>query len=157
MINKEKEFELQRVGTDKLVRDVAPVINANGDLTPLTGKDAIVNAIRTLLMTPRGLYPFDPEYGSKLHEKLFEMADEPTEREIYYEVKNVVERYVPEVKVSSVNMEWIPNEKMYRVDVYLTIQNEINKTRLSVDIMNAVNNSMFNSLDDVYADSNTVS
>ena len=125
-----REFETSRIGSNNITRDVLPFIGATGDLKEVTGKDAIINYIRNLLMTPLGYYPFDPNYGSLLYKQLFEMNDDVTASQIKYEVKDRIEENIPGVYVDDVTIE--RKNKEVLVDVYYTILKDQDKTKLSV-------------------------
>lgn len=125
-----KDFEVSRVGSNNISRDILPYIDNNGDFKEITGKDAIIASIRNLLMTPLGIYPFDPTYGSELYKMLFEMDDNITQDNIQYEVKDRVEQYEDRVKVLSVN--FTKEIKGVKVDLLIQIQDEKDKTKLSV-------------------------
>lgn len=149
----EKYFDTKSIGTSKLTRDILPVLDSSGDFAEIRGKDAIASQIRNLLMTPLGLYPFDPEYGTLLYKQLFEPIDSTTERQIYYEVRERVLKYINGVDVLSVELTWDSPHKSCRVDVYYYITDEENRTKLSVNIQNLVNNEMYSAFDDyVYND-----
>lgn len=137
MSNNFKDFELYRIASKNIVRTLYPSIDQNGDFKLLKGKDAIIQQIRNLLMTPLGFYPFDPNYGSLLYQKIFEFADEVTKEELEYEVKDRVEQYVPAAKVAKVNVEMSKKEAV--VIVELKIKGEENNTELSVFMTNLEN------------------
>lgn len=149
----EKYFDTKTVGTSKLSRDILPILDSSGDFTEVRGKDVIAAQIRNLLMTPLGLYPFDPEYGTLLYKQLFEPIDDITEKQIYYEVRERVLKYIDGVDVSSVNLTWNNRNHECKVDVYYYILDDENRTKLSVNIQNLVNNEMYSSFDDyIYND-----
>lgn len=149
----EKYFETKAVASNKITRDILPLLDVNGDFTEVRGKNAIATQIRNLLMTPLGLYPFDPEYGTLLYKQLFEPIDKTTEQQIYYEVRDRVLKYIDGIEVLSVNLQWDPPRKKCRVDVYYYITAQENKTKLSVEIQNLVNNEMYSAFDDyIYND-----
>lgn len=125
-----KDFETSRVGSNRISRDILPYIDSNGDFKEVTGKDAIIASIRNLLMTPLGTYPFDPTYGSNLYKMLFEMDDNITRENIEYEVKDRIELYEDRIKVVSVDFQY--DIKGVKVDLVIQIQNEKDKTKLSV-------------------------
>lgn len=144
----QKDFETNEVSNLKRAKDVLPIVGANGDYVEVYGKDAIANQIKTLLMTPLGSYPFDPEYGTLLYKQLFEQIDEVTEETIYYEVSSRVLKYVSGVSVESVDIVWNKKNKSCTVNVYYYIEDEENRTKLSVLIQNLVNH-MYDAEDDV--------
>lgn len=149
----EKYFNTKTTGSSKVVREILPYLDSSGDFLEVTGKDAIAAQIRDLLMTPLGLYPFDPEYGTLLYKQLFEPIDEVTEKQIYYEVRERVLRYVNGVSVLSVNLNWDKEHKSCKVDVYYYINDSENKTKLSIEVQNLINNEMYSSIDDpIYKD-----
>ena len=137
MNNNFKDFELHRIASKNVVKTLYPSIDQNGDFKLLKGKDAIIQQIRNLLMTPLGFYPFDPNYGSLLYQKLFEFNDDVTKEELEYEVKDRVEQYVPSVTISKVNIEMSKKEAV--VIVELKIKGEENNTELSVFMSNLDN------------------
>lgn len=140
-----KDFQINKVGKEGIAIDILPRIGNNGDWKEVTGKDAIILSIRNLLMTPLGQYPFDPTYGSLLHKQLFELATEPTFENIKYEVKTRIEQFEPRVQVLDVQITWSKTKKYAKVDVTLKIRNEVNKTKLSLEMQNYAQE-MFTSL-----------
>ena len=149
----EKYFNTDVVGSSKLIKDILPIIDENGDFLQVKGKDAIATQIRNLLMTPLGLYPFDPEYGTLLYKQLFELMDNATEQQIFYEVRGRILKYVDGVDVLSTEILWDEQHKSCTIDVTYLVIDEENKTKLSVTIQNLINNDMYSSVDDpIYND-----
>ena len=101
------------------VYDIAPVIDETGNFKSISGIDVLINSVRTLLMTPLGHYPFDPEYGSLLYKKLFEMADNQTLKEIRFEVESRVRRYDARIKIDSVAVNYSNDKKTAIVSVII--------------------------------------
>jgi len=101
------------------IYDYAPVFDSTGSFKRVSGIDVLINSLRTLLMTPLGYYPFDPEYGSLLYKKLFEMSDTQTLNEIDYEVKARVRRYDNRIKIDSVTISFSPDKKTAIVNVII--------------------------------------
>lgn len=150
--NLEKKFETKEVGTADLIRDIVPIIDANGDFKVVEGKDAIIAQVRNLLMTPLGSYPFDPEYGSLLYKQLFELMTKATEEQIYYEVSDRIEKYIDGVRVDSVSIDWREKNKSCTVDVMLYVLDDENRTKLSL-FMQEYGRTMYDSDEDpVYGD-----
>lgn len=131
-----KSFETSRIGENKRARDILPVIDANGDFKEVVGKDALIQSIRNLLMTPLGFYPFDPTYGSLLYKQLFEQNDYITEESIKYEVKDRVEEFDERVVVEDVHIVRNETRHSVTVNIELRIINDINKTKMSVYMKN---------------------
>lgn len=131
-----KQFEISRIGDNGRARDILPVIDSNGDFKELTGKDALIQSIRNLLMTPLGFYPFDPTYGSLLYKQLFELNDSITEESIKYEVKDRIEEFDDRVVVDNVKIFRNEKTKTVAINLELKIVNEVNKTKMSVYMKN---------------------
>jgi len=112
-------FEQQIAGRDNQIYDYAPIIDSTGDFRRLEGIDVAIRAIRTLLMTPLGHYPFDPNFGSLLFEKVFNMADEISAKEIEFEVKERINQFEDRITVESVNTTYASNGKTIVVEVHI--------------------------------------
>jgi len=132
-------------GKSDQIYDYAPVIGSTGDLTRLEGIDVAIYAIRTLLLTPLGHYPFDPKFGSLLYKKLFEMADEITQDEIEYEVTDRIREYEDRVKVTKVDSYFTADRKNIVVNVYIDRDGTPGEISLTFD----GNNRMFGLEDDI--------
>lgn len=142
-----KNFQVSKLGKSGRATDIEPYIGSSGDWKKTEGKDAIIASVRNLLMTPLGCYPFDPTFGSLLRQQLFELADDTTFSQIQYEVKNRIEEFEPRVSVSDVTLTWTKPQKLCTVSVTLSIQDEVNNTKLSIDMTNSVSE-MFTSVDE---------
>ena len=101
------------------IYDYQPIVSEVGDFKRLQGIDVIINLIRNLLLTPLGSYPFDPNYGSLLYQKLFEQSDETTKNEIIYECKDRIAMYIPKVTVKDVDVTYFSDTKGCKVDVHI--------------------------------------
>lgn len=112
-------FHDQLSGKSDVLYDYAPVIDAGGNFHRVEGIDVLIRSLRTLLLTPRGHYPFDPEYGSDLYKKLFEPSDNITKNEILYEVKNRVEQFDSRIKIKDVEIFYTNDKKSIIVNVHI--------------------------------------
>ena len=112
-------FQNKISGKVNEIYDFAPVIDETGNFKTISGIDVLIFSLRTLLMTPLGHYPFDPEYGSLLYKKLFEMSDEQTMSEIEYEIKNRVQRYDSRIDIDTVVVKYSSDRKTAVVDVVI--------------------------------------
>lgn len=142
-----RQFETGNIASADKVSEMLPILDVHGGFKFVEGKDAIIVRVRNLLLTPLGTYPFDPNYGSLLHKQLFEFSDNITERAIYYEVNTRINNYIDGVSVDSVELTWSESKKTCRVDVFLNVLDDVNKTPLSLMIQN-YGNSMYGSIDD---------
>ncbi len=112
-------FQNHISGKHDIVNDYAPIIDGRGDLTRISGINVLIHSLRTLLLTPLGHYPFDPEYGSLLYKKLFEPSDNITMQEIRYEIEYRVRRYDPRIKIKHIDLNRSPDKKTVVVNVHI--------------------------------------
>lgn len=131
-----KKFETKEIASNKISKDIFPIIDSNADFKELRGKDAIIASIRNLLMTPMGRYPFDPNYGSLLYKQVFEPMDDVTYENIRYEVKDRIEMYEDRVSVEDVEIQFSRDNKTAIVNVEFLIKDDDNKTKLSLMMKN---------------------
>lgn len=140
-------FENHIDGKNNEIYDYSPVFDSTGDFKRVSGIDVAIQSIRTLLLTPLGHYPFDPQYGSLLYEKLFEPSDDITKAEIEYEVKDRINQYEDRVKVVKVDSYYTSDRKMIVVNVHISREEVEGQVSLTFD----GNNRMFGLEDDITA------
>lgn len=59
------------------VIDIVPICNSvNGDFKEVQGLETVIRSIINLLLIPKRTYPFDPEFGSKIFNFIFEPLDD---------------------------------------------------------------------------------
>jgi len=112
-------FQNQLIGQQSQIYDIVPFINGTGDFEQVNDINVLINSLRNLLLTPLGYYPFDPEYGSLLYKKLFQMADDITKKEIEYEVTKRITRYDPRIKITLVESTFYQDKKAIQVNVHI--------------------------------------
>jgi phage baseplate assembly protein W len=84
-----------------------------GDIPIATNEMAVKKSLINLLRTPIGSRPFNPEYGTRLYEFLFNQADTESESDINNELNDVITKYEPRVKIISITT----NIEDYGIDV----------------------------------------
>ena len=93
----------------------------NNDLIGLKDSSAIARSIRNIVFTQPGEKFFQPDFGSRVSESLFENVDEVSALTIRDEVRSSIVNYEPRVKLNNVNVNLNPNEN----EINLTITYEI--------------------------------
>ena len=116
-----------------------------------TPNDEIKNNLIHLLLTRKGSRYFLPDFGTRLYEYIFEPLDGPTFNDIESEIKESVETYIPNLQVTSVNIEaanmetdslQINNEQVNEFNFTATPEAEYTaKVRINYSITNNVFNS----------------
>ena len=79
----------------------------NEDLIALKNSSAIARSIRNIVFTQPGEKFFNPDFGSRITESLFENMDEVSALAIRDEIENSITRFEPRVNVIEVKV--IPN------------------------------------------------
>ena len=93
----------------------------NDDLIALKNSSAIARSIRNIVFTQPGEKFFNPDFGSRITESLFENMDEVSALAIRDEIENSITRFEPRVDLISVNVS--PNVESNEMNV--TIQYEV--------------------------------
>ena len=86
-------------------KDISMTFQSNpltGDLIALKNENAIARSVKNIVLTVPGEKPFDPRFGSRITDLLFENVDEITAINIETEITNSIERYEPRVRLTSV-------------------------------------------------------
>jgi phage baseplate assembly protein W len=131
--NTEHTFNQSTLGGSGTPFDYIDRNAPDGDFRRIAGVAVLVNSIRNLLSTPRGSYPFDPEYGSNLYQMVFEPADRTTEESIKFETVDRIKFYDDRVKITQVNTEFFNNQKGYRINI--TIEKDRVQAITSLDFL----------------------
>ena len=93
----------------------------NDDLIALNNTSAIARSLRNIVFTQPGEKFFQPEFGSRVTESLFDIADGVSALAIRDEIRSSIINYEPRVKLLDVTV--IPNPRENEMNV--TIEYEI--------------------------------
>lgn len=91
------------------------------------GVEKINQAISDILMTRKGERPLRPNYGSKIHQLLFDPLDEITLDMMRIYIEEALEEWEPRIIVQRIDLS-IPEDERHTVDV--EIQYRIKNTNL---------------------------
>ena len=86
-------------------KDISMTFQSNPltrDLIALKNENAIARSVKNIVLTVPGEKPFDPRFGSRITDLLFENVDEITAINIETEITKSIERYEPRVRLTSV-------------------------------------------------------
>ena len=73
------------------------------DLIAMKNENAIARSVKNIVFTNPGEKFFNPRFGSRITESLFENADDLTAIEIQTQIEESINRYEPRVKLRSVD------------------------------------------------------
>ena len=72
------------------------------DLIAMKNENAIARSVKNIVFTNPGEKFFNPRFGSRISESLFENADDLTAIEIQTQIEDSIRRYEPRVNLKSV-------------------------------------------------------
>ena len=93
----------------------------NDDLVSLSDTSAIARSIRNIVFTSPGEKFFNPDFGSRISESLFENVDDVSALAIEDEIKSSIINFEPRVNLSFVNVNPNPDDN----EMNVTIEYEI--------------------------------
>ena len=89
----------------------------NEDLIALKNSSAIARSIRNIVFTQPGEKFFNPEFGSRVSESLFENVDDVSAISIRDEIRSSIINYEPRVNLLSVSVNPNPDENEMNVTI----------------------------------------
>ena len=89
----------------------------NEDLIALKNSSAIARSIRNIVFTQPGEKFFNPEFGSRVSESLFEIVDEVSTIAIRDEIRSSIINYEPRVNLLVVLVNPNPDENEMNVTI----------------------------------------
>ena len=92
----------------------------NNDLVALKNATAISRSVRNIVFTTPGEKFFQPSFGSRVSQMLFENMDEITSLSIRDEIENSIRRFEPRVDLKSVQVN--PDFDGNQYNVVITYQ-----------------------------------
>lgn len=92
------------------------------DIIPLKDDNAIKNAIRNLLVSNFSDRPFARDKGANLRSLLFEPADTITEVAMVQNIRKVIRKYEPRVKIIKISVNNLADQNAYRIIVRFLIK-----------------------------------
>lgn len=112
---------------------------SNVDITNKSvGEEAIYNSIYNIVFTKLGELPGLPEFGSRIYDFVFELADLELEHMFRKEVEYVIERWEPRVEIEQViiNMDEDYNRITCTIRYYLKkdIRDEVTSRFISFTV-----------------------
>lgn len=124
MANLLDRFNTQVIGSETLLRDYISIIASTGDFKRIDDLNVILNSWNTILLTPRGTYLHDPEFGSDLYKYVFEPSDSESVEGVKREVIERITLYDDRANIEDVNVTISTNGKRINLSIYVNYQGE---------------------------------
>lgn len=125
------KFRETTVGSSGRIMDYTCKLNPSGDFSKIYDINAILLSWNNILITQKGSYDHDPEFGSKLYSFIFEPADEATREGIKEEIIRSISTYDTRALIQKVTVDFLRNRKGFVVSIiakYYGKQSEITIT-----------------------------
>ena len=92
------------------------------DIIPLKDDAAVKNAVKNLLITNFYERPFGDDKGANLRGLLFEPVGVITNIELRENIRSVLRKYEPRIRVNNIDIIDIIDTNQYRIEVNFTIK-----------------------------------
>lgn len=129
-IGKFKKFV---IGSEGRISDYIPKIVAKGDFKRIDDLQVILNSWNNILMTPKGSYLLDPNYGSDIYKYVFEPADASTVEGIQKETAGVISLYDSRARIVDVSVSRIKDKKGYAINITAEYKGKVGSTTVIFD------------------------
>jgi len=120
---------------DRTYRDLDLNFIANpvtGDVSRMSGDDAVIRSVRNLILTNFYERPFHPEIGSGVRDLLFENITPVTLINLKTAIEQVIENFEPRVKLDLVICQSTTDDNTVQAMLRFYIQNNVQPTEISV-------------------------
>lgn len=101
------------------------------DINKFKNENAVINAVKNLVLTNHYDRPFQPEIGSNLKRLLFEQVDNVTAALIERDIETTITNFEPRVDLKDVVASGSPDENGYNVQITFFLIN--NPDPITVD------------------------
>ena len=116
-------------------KDISAVFEVNplnDDLIVLKNTNAIARSIRNIIFTARGDKPFNPFFGSRVSELLFDPMDQITTLAIKTEIEETIKNFESRVDLKEVQVNPLYDDNEYSVVInYEIIGIDVDPQQLS--------------------------
>ena len=108
---------------------------------PITGKvtvkknaEAVIGALKNLILTNRFERPYDPLFGADIRSRLFENFDPIEQVNIEEDIKSAIKNFEPRVKINEVRVVASPNSNRVQIGISFYVSNEAQPITVGLEI-----------------------
>ena len=117
-------------------------LNAVGDITVVTGRDAINQSLRNLLLTPVGFragsVTDNQTYGLGMKDFLFDKVNNLDSETVRDFIGEKIARYEPRISVSNIVVTPIPDINTYEVNIFYILNSGTREIQEFKTILNTL-------------------
>jgi len=106
------------------------LVSKKGDnAAPVTQETAVNNSIRNIITTPKGSVPGHPEFGSGMHNYIFELIDPLVKESIKAEIEYAIKRWEQRVIIKLVDVVDDPDYNRITIKIVYNIKTDVESTQ----------------------------
>lgn len=94
------------------------------DVVSVINEDAVKRSLRMILLTRTGEAPFFPNFGSRVHELLFEPVDPISSVLLQNEIRDTIAAFEPRVNLNTVLVTPRADEQGYDVNIEFNLRTQ---------------------------------
>jgi hypothetical protein len=102
------------------------------DVVKRTGNAAIIGALKNLILTNLYEKPFQPNFGSRVRNMLFEDVSFITANMLRSEIEDTISNFEPRVSIETIVVQAQPEENRYAVTIRFFINNLENPVTITM-------------------------
>jgi phage baseplate assembly protein W len=105
-----------------------------GNVVTKKNADAVVGALKNLILTNRFERPYAPLYGADIRSRLFENFDPIEQVNIEEDIKTAIANYEPRARINDVRVVASPNSNRVQVSISFFVANEVQPVTVGLEI-----------------------
>lgn len=135
MANELDKFNSNVIGSSGKISDYNPIITSSGDFERTSGITTILNSWNNILLTFKGSYDHDPEYGSDLYKFIGQPADDLTIEEITNEVYEAL-LYDTRAEITNIEVSFLSNLKGFNINITFVYSDQEAELKTTISEVN---------------------
>jgi phage baseplate assembly protein W len=105
-----------------------------GQVTVKKNAEAVIGALKNLILTNRFERPYDPLFGADIRSRLFENFDPIEQVNIEEDIKSAIKNFEPRVKINEVRVVASPNSNRVQIGISFYVSNEAQPITVGLEI-----------------------
>jgi len=108
---------------------------------PITGTvavkknaDAVIGALKNLILSNRFERPYDPLFGADIRSRLFENFDPIEQVNIEEDIKTAIKNFEPRARVNEVTVVASPNSNRVQISINFFVANQARPITIGLEI-----------------------
>jgi|TARA_R110000772_G_scaffold126705_3_gene233807 phage baseplate assembly protein W len=132
-----KSGSINPLGKEVQFSDLGITMTAHpitGNVTVKKNAEAVVGALKNLILTNRFERPYDPLYGADIRSRLFEHFDPIEQVNIEEDIKTAIKNFEPRARVNEVTVVASPNSSKVQISINFFVANQAQPITVGLEI-----------------------